>query len=77
MDLIQSLIPLNNAVLLHTPEGIIDMRETGNYTFEAAEGDTIFSFEITASIEASFTLSLRRGWNMFSLPVRLENNSVT
>ena len=61
-------IPANYSVTLYTPTQHVDMRTTHSYSWESEE-DMTYSFTILVSAEVEFTLELRAGWNMVSLPV--------
>ena len=61
-------IPSNYSVTLYTPTQDVDMRSNHSYSWDSEE-DTIYSFTILVSVEVEFTLELRAGWNMVSLPV--------
>ena len=55
-------------VNLGTPTGSVNMREASQYTWTTEE-ETTYTFTITITSEIEFTLELKAGWNMVSLPV--------
>jgi len=55
-------------VNLDTPTGSVNMREANQYTWTASE-ETTYTFMITLTSEVEYTLQLKAGWNMVSLPV--------
>ena len=61
-------IPSDYIVNIDTPTGSVNMRETIQYTW-TADVETMYTFTITVTSEVEFTLELRAGWNMVSLPV--------
>ena len=61
-------IPSDYIVNLDTPTGSVNMREINQYTW-TTDVETMYSFTITVTSEVEFTLELRAGWNMVSLPV--------
>jgi len=61
-------IPVNYSVTLDTPSGRVDMRSANQYSWNA-DADTTYSFTVSVTSEVEFTLELRAGWNMVSLPV--------
>ena len=61
-------ISVNYSVTLDTPSGGVDMREVSQYSWNA-DADTTYTFTILVSAEVEYTLELRAGWNMVSLPV--------
>ena len=61
-------IPVNYSVILDTPSGGVDMRSGDSYSW-IADADTTYIFTISITSEVEFTLELRAGWNMVSLPV--------
>ena len=61
-------IPANYSVMLSTPTHDVDMRTTFSYNWNSTEEST-YIFTILVSAEVEYTLELRAGWNMVSLPV--------
>jgi len=62
-------VPENCSVLLVTPSGTVDMRSGDSTHVWEAEADTLYTFTIVVTSEVEFTLLLKAGWNMVSLPV--------
>jgi len=60
-------IPSNYSVTLYTTQDV-NMRTAHSYSWESTE-DTTYYFTILVSPEVEFTLELRAGWNMVSLPI--------
>ena len=61
-------IPSEYYVHLETPTGSVNMRENSQYTWTADEEFT-YTFTIALTSEVEYTLQLKAGWNMVSLPV--------
>jgi len=62
-------IPGDLHVTLVTPSGSIDMRSTDQCQGMSVDADTTYTFTITVTSEVEYTMELRAGWNMVSLPV--------
>ena len=62
-------IPSDLHVTLVTPSGSIDMRSTDQCQGMSIDADTTYTFTITVASEVEYTMELRAGWNMVSLPV--------
>ena len=62
------VVPVDYSVILNTSSGLVDMRSTSQHSWNA-DADMTYIFTISVSSEVEFTLELRAGWNMVSLPV--------
>ena len=62
-------IPSDLHVTLVTPSGSIDMRSTNQCQGMSIDADTTYTFTIVVTSEVEYTMELRAGWNMVSLPV--------
>ena len=69
-------VPVNYSIILNTPYGRVDMRSVSQYSWNA-DADTLYSFTLYVSSEVEFTMELRAGWNMVSLPVVPDDMSAT
>jgi len=67
-------IPEDYFIRLWTPTDTVDMRDATSYAW-TADADTTYTFNITVTSEVEFTLNLKAGWNMVSLPVVPEDTS--
>jgi len=65
-------IPSNYTILLKTDTIEVDMRETTIYEWTAEE-DNVYNFMIVIAFEVEFTMKLKAGWNMVSLPMIPDN----
>ncbi|MBI4394339.1 MAG: S8 family serine peptidase [Euryarchaeota archaeon] len=69
-------LPSGMSVTLVTPEGRVDMRTQGVASFDiGAEGDHNLSIIIAST--TTMVVPVHRGWNLFSLPVEVEDGSPT